>query len=70
MDSACREMAENVRLQFWVKLVCSRRYTQIVPKWHLRGGRLPPESASPFHVCELWVFALFPVYQGSTVSYT
>ena len=43
MDAACRTMAESVRLQFWVKLVCSRRYTQIVPKWHLAGQLSGPD---------------------------
>ena len=35
LDSVCLEMEENVCLKLWVKLGCSLRYTQIVPKWHL-----------------------------------
>ena len=37
MDSACLEMEEKVCLKLWVKLGCSPRCTQIVPKWHLDG---------------------------------
>ena len=37
MDSVDLEMEENVSLKLWVKLRCSPRYTQIVPKWHLDG---------------------------------
>ena len=36
-------MAENVRLQFWVKRVCARSYTQRVPKWHLAGQLAGPD---------------------------
>ena len=35
-------MAENVRLHFWVKLMCPRQNTQIVPKWHLAGQLAGP----------------------------
>ena len=35
MDSACLEMQENVFLKLWVKLGCSPRCSQMVPKWHL-----------------------------------
>ena len=43
----CLEMEENICLTLWVKLGCSPRCTQIVPKWHLDGpcAALLPEGA-------------------------
>ena len=37
MDLVCLEMHEKVYLNLWVKLGCTPRRTQIVPKWHLAG---------------------------------
>ena len=37
VDSACLEMEEKVCLKLWVKLGCSPRCTQIVPKWYFDG---------------------------------
>ena len=35
MDSACFKVDEKVYFKLWVKLGCTPRRTQIVPKWHL-----------------------------------
>ena len=71
MDSACLEMEENICLKLWVKLGCSPRSTQIVPKWHLDGqlagtdffntrARRDTQKKFPFspHL-KLWVIHMF-----------
>ena len=34
---------KKAHFKFWVKLGCSRRYTQIVPKWHLASQLAGPD---------------------------
>ena len=37
VDLGCLTMEEKVHLKLSIKLGCSPRYTQLVPKWHLAG---------------------------------